>query len=81
MDMQSIVDARQAAIAQQKGASPTKLDVKVHKAQQKNSQRFAAWIGGSLMANNPSFDSIVKTKADYNEQGPSCMRGVSMLHA
>jgi actin-related protein 3 len=80
-DMQAVVDARQKAIAQKNDVVPTKLDVKVHKAQQKNSQRYAAWIGGSLMASNPSFASVLKTKADYQEQGPACMRGVTLLHS
>eukprot|EP00948_MAST-09A_sp_MAST-9A-sp1_P002991 g2991.t1 len=37
-------------------------------------QRYAVWLGGSLLSIRPGFTRMCKTKADYEEEGPRCMR-------
>ncbi|KAL7675395.1 hypothetical protein ACOME3_001656 [Neoechinorhynchus agilis] len=37
-------------------------------------QKYAAWFGGSLYANTPSFRKAYHTKAEYDEHGPSVCR-------
>lgn len=74
-DLQVVVDARLAnnqAISG--GASPTPIPVTVRGGKRRNQQRFAAWLGGSLFAAEANFESFCKTKKDYEEYGPSCMR-------
>lgn len=78
-DLQTVVDARLSSIqAAAGGAAPRSIPVEVHGGK-KNKQRFAAWLGGSLLAAEPNFQSFCKTKADYEEYGPSCMRASAVL--
>jgi len=37
-------------------------------------QRYAVWFGGSIIGNTPEFAKSVKTKAEYEEYGPSICR-------
>jgi len=37
-------------------------------------QRYAAWFGGSWLGETPQFYSVAKTKAQYEEYGPSICR-------
>ena len=37
-------------------------------------QRYAVWFGGSVLGMTPDFDSIVVSKADYQEHGPGIVR-------
>lgn len=81
-DLQTVVDARLASIqAASGGAAPRGIPVAVQggKTKKKTDQRFAAWLGGSLLAAEPNFESHCKTKADYAEHGPSCMRASAVL--
>jgi len=73
-DLQSIVDARlnQAKLAT--GMLPQPIEVAVHTGRAKKQQRYATWLGGSLLAQEANFHSMCKTKREYEEVGPSCMR-------
>lgn len=74
-DVQNIVDDRLRKVKQHTGAPPEPIEVKVHGNGKKKHQRFAAWLGGSLFAQHQDyFHSIWKTKQEYDEVGPSCMR-------
>ena len=48
-----------------------KVDVASHTAKM---QRYAVWLGGSIMASHPEFYKVCHTKADYDEQGPRIAR-------
>jgi len=37
-------------------------------------QRFAPWFGGSLLASSAEFMTVARTKAEYDEHGPSICR-------
>jgi actin-related protein 3 len=37
-------------------------------------QGYAVWFGGSMLSCEPHFESIVKTRAMYQEHGPSICR-------
>mmetsp|Transcript_44853 Transcript_44853/g.105201 ORF Transcript_44853/g.105201 Transcript_44853/m.105201 type:complete len:416 (+) Transcript_44853:199-1446(+) len=37
-------------------------------------QRFAVWFGGSMLACNPEFLTVSKSKEEYDEYGPGIMR-------
>eukprot|EP00993_Chasmostoma_nieuportense_P000911 NODE_1837_length_1362_cov_28.191903_g1745_i0.p1 GENE.NODE_1837_length_1362_cov_28.191903_g1745_i0~~NODE_1837_length_1362_cov_28.191903_g1745_i0.p1 ORF type:complete len:418 (+),score=101.16 NODE_1837_length_1362_cov_28.191903_g1745_i0:51-1304(+) len=37
-------------------------------------QRYAVWFGGSWLGDTPEFQNVVKTKAQYDECGPSICR-------
>jgi len=78
-DLQSVVDARLNEVRLGSGAPPTPIPVCVHGGRQRKQQRYAAWLGGSLFAREPQFQAIVKTKQEYEEVGPSCMRGSAIL--
>jgi len=79
-DLQTVVDARMSSIkAASGGAAPRSIAVEVHGGKKRGQQRFAAWLGGSLLAAEPNFESHCKTKADYAEHGPSCMRASAVL--
>lgn len=78
-DLQRVVDARlhQAELAS--GMPPKPIPVQVHGGRQRKQQRYAAWLGGSLVAQEQQFQSAFKTKQEYEEVGPSCMRGSPVL--
>jgi len=79
-DLQVTVDARLAQnAAAAGGATPKALPVEVRGGKRKNQQRFAAWLGGSLFAADANFESHCKTKKEYDEVGPSCMRASPVL--
>merc|ERR1739848_877129 len=48
-----------------------KVDVASHTAKM---QRYAVWLGGSIMASHPEFYKVCHTKADYDEHGPRIAR-------
>lgn len=73
-DVQTVVDNRLKQAEQASGVPPTPLEVCVHGGRQKKHQRYAAWLGGSMFAQEASFQSVLKTKREYEEVGPSCMR-------
>jgi actin-related protein 3 len=50
---------------------PIKVDVAGYTAKM---QRYAVWLGGSIMAANPEFHKVCHTKADYDEHGPRIAR-------
>lgn len=50
----------------------TGVDVKVSKHPR---QRFAVWVGGSLLSVSELFANNCHTKAEYEEHGPSVCRG------
>jgi len=87
LDLQTIVDTRLQAIAARQGAQKSTLPVCINSAadwktlgdRRKDSQRYAAWIGGSMLASTPTFSTLCKTKADYDEYGPYCMRGTGVI--
>ena len=37
-------------------------------------QRFAVWFGGSMLGSMEGFGNVVKTRAMYEEMGPSICR-------
>lgn len=37
-------------------------------------QRYAVWFGGSVLGMMPQFASMCKTRAEYEEHGPSICR-------
>merc|ERR1712194_385903 len=69
-DLQDVVDARLA----KQGAKAQAIEVKVHGGKKRKQQCYAAWLGGSLLAQEPSFEAMCKTKQQYDEIGPQCMR-------
>jgi len=78
-DLQTVVDARLAlAQAAAGGAQPRGIPVVV-RGGKRSHQRFAAWLGGSLFAAEANFESFCKTKKEYDEVGPSCMRQGLMI--
>eukprot|EP00404_Azadinium_spinosum_P032680 CAMPEP_0180585392 /NCGR_PEP_ID=MMETSP1037_2-20121125/16089_1 /TAXON_ID=632150 /ORGANISM="Azadinium spinosum, Strain 3D9" /LENGTH=429 /DNA_ID=CAMNT_0022603495 /DNA_START=44 /DNA_END=1333 /DNA_ORIENTATION=+ len=78
-DLQCIVDARLKKSEQVSGTLPQPIAVQVHGAKQRKHQRYAAWLGGSLFAQEPQFQTMCKTKQEYDEVGPQCMRGSPVL--
>mmetsp|Transcript_78160 Transcript_78160/g.229085 ORF Transcript_78160/g.229085 Transcript_78160/m.229085 type:complete len:429 (-) Transcript_78160:239-1525(-) len=79
-DLQHVVDDRLGEASKRSGAKPEPITVQVHGSKQRRAQRFAAWLGGSIFAQDPQFLSVSKTKQEYDEVGPACMRGIPMLH-
>merc|ERR1712039_859317 len=69
-DLQEVVDTRLGS---------GKMQVNVHGGKKRKNQCYAAWLGGSLFAQEPSFESICKSKQEYDEIGASCMRGATMI--
>eukprot|EP00931_Biecheleriopsis_adriatica_P085795 TRINITY_DN60595_c0_g1_i1.p1 TRINITY_DN60595_c0_g1~~TRINITY_DN60595_c0_g1_i1.p1 ORF type:complete len:462 (+),score=108.80 TRINITY_DN60595_c0_g1_i1:104-1387(+) len=78
-DLQSIVDARLMQAQLSTGIAPQAMEVRVHGGRQRKQQRYAAWLGGSLLAQEAHFLSMCKTKREYEEVGPSCMRSSPVL--
>jgi actin-related protein len=39
-----------------------------------SSQNYSAWLGGSIVASDSRFPDWLKTKEQYEEEGPKCMR-------
>lgn len=78
-DIQGIVDFRIDQISKASGRQAQPIAVEVKKGRRAAQQRFAAWLGGSLFAAEPSFVSQCKTKRQYDEEGPSCMRSSPVL--
>lgn len=50
---------------------PKPIDVEVIRH---DMQKYAVWFGGSMISQTPDFMRVMKTKADYEEYGPSIMR-------
>lgn len=82
-DVQFRVDRRFQELQASSGASPEPIVVQVGGGTGKRlaHQRYAAWLGGSLFAAEPKFIHACKTKQEYDECGPSCMRGSPILLA
>lgn len=80
-DLQSAVDTRLQQIQQASGQLPQPISVQVRGGRQRKQQRYMAWLGGSLFAQEPQFQSTFKTKQEYDEVGPSCMRASPVLLA
>jgi len=78
-DLQQVVDARLQGAALASRASPEPIAVQVSGGKQRKHQRFAAWLGGSIFAQEPQFQAACKTKQEYDEVGPQCMRGSPVL--
>eukprot|EP01012_Entosiphon_sulcatum_P026177 TRINITY_DN3157_c0_g1_i1.p1 TRINITY_DN3157_c0_g1~~TRINITY_DN3157_c0_g1_i1.p1 ORF type:complete len:420 (-),score=109.52 TRINITY_DN3157_c0_g1_i1:512-1771(-) len=73
-DIKSRVDLRLDAIYQQsldktKGRPEMEVNVIAPPV-----QRFAVWFGGSWLGDTPEFHQVAKTKAQYDEYGPSICR-------
>ncbi|KAJ8612962.1 hypothetical protein MRB53_037170 [Persea americana] len=76
-DIKQLVDTRiQASEAKSKGAKSGGLDVNVISYK---SQRYAPFLGASLLASTPEFKSSCYTRADYAEYGASLFRRVNPL--
>jgi actin-related protein 3 len=79
MDLKERVEQRFAVMraresARLKGAplaAPAEMKIKVHST---DYQRFAVWLGGSMMAAEDGFRKHVITKEMYSEEGPRCAR-------
>jgi len=80
-DLQRTVDARLRQIGLSCGQPSQPISVRVRGGRQRKQQRYAAWLGGSLFAQEPQFQAAFKTKQEYDEVGPSCMRASPMLGA
>jgi len=39
-----------------------------------SSQKYSAWLGGSIVASESTFQGWVKSKEQYEEEGPKIMR-------
>mmetsp|Transcript_68304 Transcript_68304/g.172160 ORF Transcript_68304/g.172160 Transcript_68304/m.172160 type:complete len:426 (+) Transcript_68304:98-1375(+) len=78
-DLQRVVDARLRETEIASGNAPKPIPVQVQGGRQRKQQRYAAWLGGSLVAQEPHFLPHFKTKQEYEEVGPSCMRGSPVL--
>lgn len=65
MELQGIVNKRLSARS-------TGVDVKVSKHPR---QRFAVWVGGSLLSISDLFTKNCHSKEEYEEHGPSVCRG------
>lgn len=77
-DIKRLVDGRLKRNMQKMGITreedkprSIKVDVASHTAKM---QRYAVWLGGSIMASHPEFYKVCHTKADYDEQGPRIAR-------
>lgn len=70
-EVKEIVDARLAAAERLSGTKPQDIPVDVvsHKF-----QHIAVWFGGGVLAQSEQFPSIVRTKQQYDEYGPSICR-------
>eukprot|EP00928_Gymnodinium_smaydae_P040361 TRINITY_DN27378_c0_g5_i1.p1 TRINITY_DN27378_c0_g5~~TRINITY_DN27378_c0_g5_i1.p1 ORF type:complete len:428 (-),score=91.74 TRINITY_DN27378_c0_g5_i1:107-1390(-) len=78
-DLQVIVNTRLKQAEINSGVPPQPIAVQVDQSKRK-ATRFAAWLGGSLLAAESTFPSTCKSKREYDEVGPSCMRGHQALH-
>lgn len=78
-ELQNIVDARLKEAQRLSGHQAQAIKVDVRGGKQRKHQRFAAWLGASLFAQEPQFESVCKMKKVYEEVGPSCMRGGPVL--
>lgn len=57
------------------GASTIGKEIDVNVWSNKNHQKHAVWLGGSMLAGNAEYHTrLVKTKAQYEEYGPNIMR-------
>jgi len=79
-DVQTVVDRRLKAMQAKSGQAPKPIEVNVWSQKNRNEQRYTGWLGGSLFAATESFEQHCKTKKEYDEIGPACMRS-SQFHA
>lgn len=79
LDVQRKVDERLQKAEFATGRRPQDIEVQVHGSKLRKQQRYAAWLGGSLLAQDAAFLNMVKSKREYEENGPSCMRGSPVL--
>jgi actin-related protein 3 len=71
-DVKRLVQVRQQQTqARYPNMEIRKIDVNVVTHQ---FQRFAVWFGGSMLASQPEFQSQFRTRAEYQEVGPSIAR-------
>mmetsp|Transcript_3155 Transcript_3155/g.5549 ORF Transcript_3155/g.5549 Transcript_3155/m.5549 type:complete len:436 (-) Transcript_3155:51-1358(-) len=78
-DLQLIVDTRLGQSQANSGHAAQPIGCQVCGWRRRSMQRWAAWLGGSLFAAQPQFGSLCKTKQEYDEVGPSCMRSSPVL--
>eukprot|EP00927_Polykrikos_kofoidii_P067769 TRINITY_DN63210_c0_g1_i1.p1 TRINITY_DN63210_c0_g1~~TRINITY_DN63210_c0_g1_i1.p1 ORF type:complete len:426 (-),score=92.77 TRINITY_DN63210_c0_g1_i1:28-1305(-) len=79
-DLQGIVDTRLKTAETESGVSPNPISVQVDGGGKRKASRYAAWLGGALLAAEPTFESTCKLKQEYDEVGPACLRGHQALH-
>lgn len=79
-DLQTSVDARLKQAEITSGALPQPIPVTVVDGGKRKDTKYASWLGGSLLATEPTFEGMCKLKQEYDEVGPQCMRGHSNLH-
>jgi actin-related protein 3 len=70
-DVKRLVDGRQSANAASAGQHGADIEVNVVSH---SLQRYAVWFGGSVLASTPDFAKSCRTKAEYEEHGPSICR-------
>lgn len=72
-DLKRIVKSRLelAATLSAEQIQPKPIDIKVVSH---STQRYAVWSGGSVLASTPEFYEVCRTKAEYEEYGPSICR-------
>lgn len=78
-DVELLVEARLRQSELASGRPPQPIAVEVYGGKQRRHQRYAAWLGGSLFAQEAQFHSVCKTKQEYDEVGPSCMRACPVM--
>ena len=68
-DLKNLVDERMSKQVRQSKSQEVEVNVCSH-----HMQRFATWFGGSVLASTQKFIDSVRTKAEYDEYGPSICR-------
>ena len=69
LSLQQRVDNRLAKY--NKDGKQSTIKVKVTNSM---AQKHVVWLGGSSFSSNDGFKSMVHTRAEYQEKGPSCCR-------
>ncbi|KAI3388452.1 hypothetical protein SNEBB_009633 [Seison nebaliae] len=70
-DLKRVVDERLNETEKITGTKPQPIELNVVTHPM---QRYAVWFGGSYVASTPEFHQACKTRADYEEHGPSICR-------
>mmetsp|Transcript_11888 Transcript_11888/g.27717 ORF Transcript_11888/g.27717 Transcript_11888/m.27717 type:complete len:426 (-) Transcript_11888:251-1528(-) len=78
-ELRQIASNRAAEVQQRSGVQAVPMNVQVNAPKQRSHHKYAAWLGGSFFAAEQNFERVCRTKAEYDEVGPSCMRPSPVL--